>query len=143
MPVPPVGSSSESQHIVTEADTAHAWGNTNVHVLATPRLLQWIEQTTGMLWRGYRDPEQEALLGTEFCFKHLGPALPGATVTIRASVTEVDRRRVRYRFEAFDHAGPICEGSSENFIMPMDRHLQRLEQRRQAISSSPIASPST
>jgi len=136
MPVPPVGANSESQYVVSAADTAHAWGNANVHVLATPRLLQWIEQTTGLLWSGHRDPEQEALLGTEFCFKHLGPALVGATVTIRATITEVDRRRVHYQFEAFDQAGPICEGWSENFLMPMDRHLQRLEQRWQALSSA-------
>ena len=121
---------------MAEADTAHAWGNTNVHVLATPRLLHWIEQTTGQLWSGYRAVEDEALLGTEFHFRHLAPALVGSRVTIRARVDEVDRRRVRYRFEAFDQAGPICEGWSENFLMPMDRHLQRLEQRRQTLAAA-------
>ena len=138
MPVPPVGAKAESQHIVAEADTAHAWGNTHVHVLATPRLLQWIEQTTGSLWRGYRDRDQEALLGTEFHFKHLGPGLVGATLTIRAEVTEVDRRRVRYRFEAFDEAGPVCEGWSENLLMPLDRHRERLEKRRAALAEKAL-----
>jgi fluoroacetyl-CoA thioesterase len=139
MGVPPVGSSSESQHIVTEADTAHAWGNTNVHVLATPRLLQWIEQTTGLLWRGYRDPERESLLGTDFRLRHTGPALVGATVTIRASVTEVDRRRVRYRFEAFDGAGPICEGWSENLLLASDRHAWLLDERRKRLEDRPAS----
>lgn len=138
MPVPPVGSQSESQHIVTEADTAHASGNTNVNVLATPRLLQWIEQTTGMLWRGYRNRDEEALLGTEFHFRHLGPGLVGASVTIRASVIQVDRRRVRYRFEAHDEAGPICEGWSENLLMPLDRHRERLQRRRQALADEAL-----
>jgi fluoroacetyl-CoA thioesterase len=113
-------------HIVTEADTAHSLGNPNVHVLGTPMLLRFIEKTIGQLWRGHRDPNEEILLGTEFHLKHLGPARIGETVTVRATLTGVDRRRNRYVWEARVGERLICQGHSENVLMPLSRFRQRL-----------------
>lgn len=99
-------------------------------VLATPKLLHWIEDTIAQIWNGYRDTATEALLGSEFHFKHLAPSLIGTAVSVRAEITEVHHRRICYRFEAWDEAGPICEGHSENFLMPMEKFQQRLTDRR-------------
>jgi len=125
---PEVGAATESRHIVTEADTANAWGNAGIHVLASPRLLHWVESTIAQLWPG-RVEAGQVLLGTEFHLHHTGPAVLGSTVTVRASVSEIDRRRYRYRFDAFDHAGPIGDGWSENYLMPRDAYEQRLDRR--------------
>jgi fluoroacetyl-CoA thioesterase len=126
MSAPPVGSSTESLHIVTEADTALALGNPNVNVLGSPRLLQWIEQTIDHLWDGCRDPATEVLLGTEFHFKHLGAAPVGSALTIRATVLETSRRRGKHQVEAFTAEGPVCEGWSENALMRLETFRERL-----------------
>ena len=129
MPAPPLGSSTESRHIVTEADTAQTLGNSNVNVLGSPRLLQWIELTVDQLWEGCRDPAREVLLGTEFHFKHLGAAPVGSTLTIRATVIETSRRRGKYRVEASTRHGPVCEGWSENVVMRLETFRERLAGR--------------
>jgi len=97
-----------------------------VHVLATPQLLHWIEATIAQLWKGHRDVAEEVLLGTEFHLKHLAAAGVGQTVTVRAVVAQVERRRVGYRFEASTPERLICEGTSENVLMPLARFQQRL-----------------
>ncbi|MBV9120406.1 MAG: hypothetical protein JOZ39_06835 [Chloroflexi bacterium] len=122
---PPVGHSIETRHIVAAEDTADRLGNPGVHVLASPRLLNWVEDTTALLWVGYRDSD-EMLLGTEFHLNHVGAAQVGATVTIRGWIESVDGRRVRYGFEGRDERGKICHGWSENFLMPLAKLQARL-----------------
>ena len=129
MSAPPVGSSTESRHIVTDADTAQALGNPNVNVLGSARLLQWIEQTVDQLWTGHRDPDEEVLLGTAFFLEHLGAAPLGSTLTIEATVMESGRRRGKYEVRAFTERGPVCEGWTANALMRLDTFRGRLARR--------------
>ncbi|MHB8620844.1 MAG: thioesterase family protein [Chloroflexota bacterium] len=125
---PEIGETAETHHVVAEADLAHAFDNVGVMVLATPRLLQWIEMTATELWRRHRD-DTEALLGIGFDLRHLAPSLLGAHVTARLTVQEVAGRRVTYRAAAWDHAGPVCEGSSQTYLMPAEAFLARARSR--------------
>ena len=131
--LPEVGASAETSHLVTEDDLSHAYGNPFIMSLSSPRLQQWIEFTSSLLWEGKRDPRQEALLGIDFHFNHVAPSPPGANVTVKVTVSQVDRRRVRHTFEAWDEAGVICRGSSENVLLPMEKYLERVETRRRLV----------
>jgi len=52
------------------------------------------------------------------------------TVRLRAELVEVDRRRLRFKVEAWDALEKIGEGEHERFIIDKDRFETRLEEKR-------------
>jgi predicted thioesterase len=126
--LPVVGDTAETVHIVTDEDVAEVFGNTGVHVLGSPRLLHWIEQTALSFWSSRKD-DTEAVLGIGFDFRHLAPTLPGSQVITRITVTEVQGSRVTYSVDGWDEAGQICDGIYRVFIMPLATFLARAAQR--------------
>ncbi|MDE3076972.1 MAG: hypothetical protein KGJ86_16265 [Chloroflexota bacterium] len=133
---PVVGQTAELHHVVAEADTAHSLSNPQVRSLASPRLLHWIEQTASELWKGQLS-ENDVLLGIDFSFRHLAPSPVGSHITTRLTVIGVDRRKLTYRVEAVDEAGPICEGTYATFLMPLHRYLERMERRLKERAPAP------
>jgi fluoroacetyl-CoA thioesterase len=83
--------------IVTEADTALALGSGDVPVLATPRLLAWIEASTVVAAREHLDDGQTTV-GTHVELRHRRPTAVGRTV--RVEVSSVQRSGTRLMFEA-------------------------------------------
>ena len=58
-----IGSVGRHRHVVTQADTAIALGSGDVPVLATPRLLAWVEAATVTALAEQLD-EDESTVGT-------------------------------------------------------------------------------
>lgn len=71
---------------VTEQDTAIALGSGDVPVLATPRLLAWMEQATVVAAAAAVD-SASTTVGTEVWMRHRRATAVGATVEVE--VTEV------------------------------------------------------
>ncbi|TFW27499.1 thioesterase family protein [Massilia horti] len=77
----------------------------------------------------YVDWPREQSLGTMVSFQHLAPTPPGMTLTIKAEVTEVEGRRVRFRIEAWDGADQICTGVHERCVIDPVRFNARVAQK--------------
>src|SRR5262249_50282886 len=84
---------------VQPADTAHAWGTPGVHGLATPHLVALLELAAIRAVEGHLPPGA-GTVGTRIDVRHLAATPVGMRATIRATLREVDGRRL-----VFDIAG--------------------------------------
>ena len=106
------GMRSSVRTAVTDTDTAIAVGSGDVPVLATPRLLALAEAATVAAVAPGLAPGQTTV-GTSAAIEHTRASLTGADVTVAAELTEVDGRRLTFRFTAEQQSagGPAAIGS--------------------------------
>jgi fluoroacetyl-CoA thioesterase len=98
-PVLPVGLRATVQAVVTEADTAVAMGSGDVPVLATPRLLALAEAAT-VAAVAPQLTEGLTTVGTAATLEHRRASPVGAEIAVEAELTEVDGKRLVFRFIA-------------------------------------------
>jgi fluoroacetyl-CoA thioesterase len=103
--------------VVADTDTAVAMGSGDVPVLGTPRLLALAEA-----------------VGTSAVLEHNRPSPLGAEVVVEAELTEVDGRRLVFRFTARhkrlpgspdDRSLVVGTGTLERVIVDRDRFVSR------------------
>ena len=82
--------------VVEPADTADALGNKGVHVLATPRLVGLLELAAIRAVEAQL-PAGAGTVGTRIDIRHLAATPVGMRATIRATLREVDGRRLQLR----------------------------------------------
>jgi fluoroacetyl-CoA thioesterase len=111
--------------VVDESMTADRFGNTGVHVLATPMLVSYFELTAHQLAMRALEPGQ-GTVGFHVDIRHLAATPIGMRVTFRATLAERDRRRLVFRVEADDERERVGEGTHERFIVDMGRFMARL-----------------
>lgn len=90
-------------YAVTSADTAAALGSGDVPVLATPRLIAWLEAAAVAAC-----PElahDETSVGTRVDIEHLAASPVGAAVQVEASLVHRDGRLLRFQVAAHHDAG--------------------------------------
>lgn len=123
---PEMGQSATSTHVVAEADTAAAIGSGDLAVLGTPRLLAWCEAATCDAVRTVLAPHQTTV-GSRVSLTHERPSPVGARVLVRASVSHVDGRLVRFEVVA-EHADGTVVGHGEitRVVVDRERFLGRL-----------------
>jgi len=102
----PVTSGQQGQvsFTVSAADTAIALGSGDVPVLATPRILAWLEAATVVAIADSLDPTATSV-GSRVDLRHERPTPLGSVVVARAEVTHVDGRLVRFSAVA-EHTTP-------------------------------------
>ena len=119
--------------VVAETDTAAAMGSGDVPVLATPRLLALAEAAAVAAVGPGLEPCQTSV-GTSAVMEHKRPSPPGAEVTVEAELTEVDGRRLVFRFMARQKRLPgspddrnlvVAAGTLERVIVDRDRFVSR------------------
>jgi fluoroacetyl-CoA thioesterase len=111
--------------VVQPADTADALGNTGVHVLATPRLVALLELAAIRAVEAHLPPGV-GMVGTRVDIRHLAATPVGMRATIRATLREVDGRRLVFVIEGHDEAERIVEGTHERFQIDPARFLARV-----------------
>jgi len=102
-----IGRRGEFDAQVTDADTAIAVGSGDVAVLATPRLIAWMERATVLAVDDQMTPECTSV-GVSVEIVHRRPTPVGARVTTWATVTHVDAGRITFEVRA-DHVAPTGE----------------------------------
>jgi fluoroacetyl-CoA thioesterase len=111
--------------VVDESMTADRFGNTGVHVLATPRLVSYFELAAHQLVMSALEPGQ-GTVGSHIDIRHLAATPIGMRVTFRATLTERDGRRLVFRVEADDERDHVGEGTHERFVVDMQRFMGRI-----------------
>jgi len=125
---PSVPPSVPSSHVVTEADTAVALGSGDVPVLATPRLLAWLEAATcaAAAAAGAIGPGRTSV-GTRVSVEHLLATGVGGRVDVRAELVHADGRLLRFEVAATDDAGRVvATGQVTRVVVDRERFLERI-----------------
>lgn len=118
---------------IPESDTARvSGGETLPLVLSTPRLISYLERTAHESVLPYLIAGQTTV-GTVVNVRHLGASPVGMQVRFRTELIEVDRRRLRFKLEAWDEMEKVAEGEHERFIIDLARFEERLAGKRQQI----------
>jgi fluoroacetyl-CoA thioesterase len=113
---------------VTDDDTAIALGSGDVPVLATPRLLAWLEAATcaaaseaGLLGAGGTS------VGTRIGVEHLLATGVGGRVDARADLVHQDGRLLRFSVVATDGPGRvIATGEVTRVVVDRERFVARI-----------------
>jgi fluoroacetyl-CoA thioesterase len=119
------GATNTLSVVVDESMTADRFGNSGVHVLATPMLVSYFELTAHQLAMPALEPGQ-GTVGARVDVRHLAATPIGMRVRFRATLTERDGRRLVFRVEADDEQERVGEGTHERFIVDMGRFMQRI-----------------
>lgn len=113
---------------VTDDDTAVALGSGTLPVLATPRLLAWLEAATCAAL----EPTLAAgatSVGTRVALEHSGASGVGQEVAVTASATYVDGRLHRFTVAARHVGGNgkvVATGEITRVVVDVERFLGRL-----------------
>jgi predicted thioesterase len=118
-----VGAEGRVERVVTPDLSAEHFGNAGVAVLATPALCALFEQSAFEAVRAALEPG-EATVGTHLEIDHLAATPVGMTVTVRARLETIDRRRLAFIIEAHDGRELVARGRHERFVVDLKRFLQ-------------------
>lgn len=112
------------RHEVTEADTALAVGSGDVPVLATPRLIAWMEAATAQAAAPFTTSGQTSV-GTAVRVAHLRATRVGDRVEVTA-VPPADAAggRLTFRVRAVDSSGElVARGEIDRAVVDRQRFL--------------------
>lgn len=122
--------------VVADRDTAAAMGSGDVPVLATPRLLALAEAAAVAAIRPSLEPGQTSV-GTSAVMEHVRASPLGAEVIVEAELTEVDGKRLVFRFTARhkprpgspdDHEMVVGTGTLGRVLVAKDQFVSRAQQ---------------
>ncbi|WP_042381770.1 thioesterase family protein [Streptacidiphilus melanogenes] len=115
------------QHRVNETDTAIALGSGDVPVLATPRLIAWMEAATVEAAGPFVGPEQTSV-GTAVRVDHVRATPVGGRVEVHATAGPADGRRLTFEVRAVDGDGRLVgAGEIQRVVVDRGRFLGALE----------------
>ncbi|PZT70297.1 thioesterase [Streptomyces sp. SW4] len=111
------------RHEVTEADTAVALGSGDVPVLATPRLIAWLEAATVRAAAPLLSAGRTSV-GTAVRVDHLRATPVGGHVEVSAEPPDADGRRLTFRVRAVDGAGRlVAAGEIDRAVVDRQRFI--------------------
>ena len=111
-------------HVVTADDTALALGSGDLEVLATPRVLAWMEEAT---CAALDLQVGQTSVGTRVDLEHLAASPVGAEVTATATVVHTDGRLVRFQVVAQDASGTLlASGEVRRVVVDRERFVSRI-----------------
>lgn len=124
-----VGLINEMTMTVQESDTARMNGGESLPpVMSTPRIISYMERTAHYAILPFL-PDGQTSVGTVVNIRHLAATPVGMEIRFRAELIEVDRRRLKFKVEAWDAAEKVGEGEHERFIIDRAKFDERLAQK--------------
>ena len=120
-----VGLKGSHRAMVAEHDTAIALGSGSVPVLATPRLVAWLEAAAVAAIEDAL-PAGSTTVGTRVDLHHLSATAVGRRVDAAAIVVSVDGRTIEFKLEATDDGNAIAAGRHVRVVVDSEKFLSRL-----------------
>ena len=116
---------SKMRRIVVDRDRTVGFMGEQGRVYATPELCRDIEHTCREALLEHVSPQEDSV-GIEIMVRHSAPTLPGMEVSITATVTNVEGRKVSFDVVAADELEPIGTGKHVRFIVDREKTYERL-----------------
>lgn len=120
------GISYTQEITVTPEMTAAVYGSGSLDVFATPAMVGLMENTAIRCLAG-RLEEGTDTVGIEINTKHTKATPVGGRVGCKATVTEVDGRRIRFEIEAWDGQGAIGTAVHDRFVINPEKFMSKLK----------------
>jgi predicted thioesterase len=118
-----VGALGSIRHQVGTVDTAIHMGSGDVPVLATPRVVAWVEEAAVAALANL--PPETTSVGIHIAVDHVAPTLVGTEVRSEATVRAVDGHRIDFDVKAFDDDRLIAGGIHSRVLVDRERFLSR------------------
>jgi len=115
-----LGSTNEMTWIVSKAHLASSFGSGLVDVLATPVLVGFCEEASQTMIDAHL-PEGQKTVGTAISLTHTAATPLGMKVTIRATLTAIEGRKLTFEVECEDEIESIGQCSHTRFIIDAAR----------------------
>jgi predicted thioesterase len=120
-----VGLSSSTEHVVSADDLAPVFASGDVPVLATPRVIAWFEEAS---MRSVEDDldEGQTTVGMRIRVDHVAPSGPGSRVSVIATLSRIEGRRLTFQVQASDDENEIALGQVVRVVVDRQRFLERV-----------------
>lgn len=115
-----VGTTHEMTWIVSKEHLASAFGSGLVDVLATPVLVGFCEETSRSMIDPYL-PDGQKTVGTFVSLTHAAATPPDMKVTLRATLTAVEGRKLTFDIECEDTVEAIGRCTHTRYIIDSAR----------------------
>lgn len=119
-----VGESYTDEYIVKIEDTADFIGNKGVSMLSTPVMIKFMEYTATNIVNG-KIPENYRPVGTRINVEHTNPTPVNMKVTVKATLTSIEGKKLCYDVEAFNEKDKIGFGTYEQHIINLEKFLNK------------------
>ena len=107
---------------VDEEDTARSIGSGTLEVLATPRIVQLVENLCVILLKDEMD-KMTTTVGSKFDINHISPTFLKRIFKIEVTLSKVEDKKLTFTFKATDQAGEIANGTHIRYIVDTGRFL--------------------
>jgi fluoroacetyl-CoA thioesterase len=119
------GLEGHARAVVTDDLTAPAVGSGTVAVYATPSLVALMETAAVDCVERHLAPG-EASLGVHLDVSHTAATAPGQVVSARATLTQIDGRRLIFMIEAWDAVETIGKATHTRVVVDIARFTSKL-----------------
>ena len=113
---------------VTEEMTAEKIGSGMLPVYASPCMMAEMENVASLSVQNELE-EGSGTVGIKMNVDHVSATPVGMQVRIETELTEIDRKRLVFKVEAYDEAGLIGQGMHERFIIQNEKFLAKAESK--------------
>jgi predicted thioesterase len=124
-----VGDSVSATQIVDEARVASHLGSGSLQVFATPAMVTLIEHTCRQLIEPHL-PDGQTSVGTSITVNHIAPTPIGKTVSVSATIDQIDGRFVRFKAQVNDELELVGEAEHTRAVIDEERFLKRVTNKK-------------
>ncbi len=122
------GPSATIQFQVEDGSTARQLGSGTVDVLATPELVRLMEVAAVAALADHLPPEYTSV-GVSLDIKHIAPTPVGLGGEVRATLTEVQGRRLKFKVAACDDVEEVAQGTHERVLVEVEGFVTRANRK--------------
>lgn len=97
-------------------------------MLATPRLIAWMERTAVEACKGLLEKGQTTV-GGDIAMQHIAPSTIGRMVHVIAKVIEQNGKKLYIELSAQDDTGSIAFASHTRYIVESQRFMEKARTR--------------
>jgi fluoroacetyl-CoA thioesterase len=127
------GLTGTAEIVVGEEHTAPHVGSGEVHVLATPVMVNLMEAAALAAAERFLPPGHQSL-GTQLDVRHIAATPVGMRAHARAELIALDGRRLSFKVEAWDEHELIGDGTHVRVVVNVARFDQRVQGKLSAPS---------
>ena len=126
------GATGTASIIVGDEHTAPRIGSGQIHVLATPVMINLFE-AAALAACEHLLPAGHQSLGTQLNVSHTAATPVGMRATATAEVVSVEGRTIKFRVKAVDERDVIGEGTHERVVVNVAKFELRVQQKIELI----------
>lgn len=119
------GKSFTQEIIVYPKDTAIVYGSGKLPVFATPAMVALMENTAVRCLEGMLEADCDTV-GVEINTKHTKATAVDKKVYCKATITEIEGRKIHFEIEAWDDSGKIGFATHDRFIINPEKFMSKI-----------------